>query len=131
MWITTGMLAVASWCVVGIAHPGRRFLVDGNGIEVRVSGQRLLVDASTAADISLLRDLKQRLAAADEAFIAMPTWPGAYTLFGQKSPTWEIYALLPRSPDFESREIERIKSVDPAFILIHDHALDGRDALQC
>lgn len=129
-WVLTALLGVASWSVIGIAHPGWRFLVDQNGVEVAVSNQRLLVDANTAADILLLRDLKARLAPDKNVLVVTPTWPGAYSLLGQKSPIWEIYALLPRSPEFELQEIERIQSADPALILIHDLALDGRDELR-
>ena len=51
-------------------------------------------------------------------------------MFGQKSPVWEIYALWPRSPSFENKEIERIKKSNPALLFVTNWALDGRDDLR-
>jgi hypothetical protein len=62
--------------------------------------------------------------------MAAPFWPGAYPLLERKSPTWEIYAIFPRTGGFEQLEIERIKATTPGFILIFDYPLDGREALR-
>jgi hypothetical protein len=64
------------------------------------------------------------------SYVVTPFWPGAYALLEGKSPMWEIYALRPRTTDFQLREIERIRRADPAFVLVIDTPLDGRDDLR-
>src|SRR5690606_22424156 len=61
---------------------------------------------------------------------AAPFWPGAYALLERKSPMWAVYALWPRDAAFQKREIDRIKASQPAFALIFDIPLDGRDELR-
>ena len=45
-------------------------------------------------------------------------------------PMWGIYPLLPRSADFQRKEIERIKDSEPEFVLISEDGLNGRDDLR-
>lgn len=47
-----------------------------------------------------------------------------------RAPMWAIYALWHRGEVFERQEIERIKKASPAFILLIDLPLDGRDAMR-
>jgi hypothetical protein len=95
-----------------------------------VSGSELFVPQGSAQNIKLLRDLEQTYAPNGESFIATPFWPGAYALLERKSPMWEIYALFPRTEAFEQRELERIKTSRPKFIIVNDYPLDGRDDLR-
>jgi len=74
--------------------------------------------------------LADKYAPNGQSLIVTPFWPGAYPLLGRKSPLWVIYALHPRSKDFQELEIERIKIANPGFILIFDLPLDGREDLR-
>ena len=42
----------------------------------------------------------------------------------------EIYPLFPRPADFELAEIARMTAAKPAFAIVFDFALDGRDDLR-
>lgn len=98
--------------------------------EIKVSSSLLEVNADTANAIALLRMLAAQYAPDGQSFIVTPFWPGAYALLERRSPLWEIYALFPRSKTFEHTEIERIKTARPAFVMILDHSIDGRDELR-
>lgn len=118
MWIMTGY------------QPGWRCQSSSQCVDVEVSGSTLQVPASTAYNIHLIRQLAAQYAADGESFLVVPFWPGAYALLGRRSPTWEIYALRPRSMAFQEAEIDRIKAAQPAFVLVLDWPLDGKDALR-
>ena len=64
------------------------------------------------------------------SFVATPFWPRSLSVARRKSATWEIYALFPRSAEFERAEIERIRKARPGFVIVCDTALDGRDELR-
>jgi hypothetical protein len=130
-WPLALMLFSASLWVTHIFHPGWQSYVNSRWwLDVEISGTTLQVDPNTARDIELLRTLAEGYAPNGESFIATPFWPGAYALLKRQSPMWEIYALFPRSPDFERAEIERIQAASPYFILVLDLPLDGRDELR-
>ncbi len=129
-WPLSVTLCSASlWVMVGF-HPGWHCRRENHCVVVEISGDNLEVDHGTANDIAVLRQLVDRYAPNDESFIVAPFWPGAYALFERKSPMWAIYALWQRGPQFEAAEIARIKSANPAFVLVFDFALDGREDLR-
>lgn len=129
-WPLALMLCAASLWVMCVFHPGWQCRILKQCVSIEVSGDKLLVHPSTASDVALLRSLAGQYAQDDQSFIATPSWPGAYALLERKSPIWEIYALLPRSPSFEQREIERIVAAKPGFALVFDLPLDGHDELR-
>ena len=97
--------------------------------KVTVIGDTLKVSTSTVTMVSLLTSLSTQYAANGRYFLAAPFMPGAYAVLGQKSPVFEIYALLPRNELFQQTEISRIKSADIGFAIINDTILDGRKDL--
>jgi len=88
------------------------------------------MDAGTAEAVNLLRDLTEKYAPAGRPVLVLPFWPGAYPLLDRHAPLWEIYALSPRSEEFQLAEIERIKKADPGFALVFNMAMDGREELR-
>lgn len=98
-------------------------------VQTDISGESFVIDQQTAGDIGLLRKLAAKYAPDGRPFIAVPFWPGAYSLLERRSPLWEIYGLVPRSPAFEQAEIERLKAANPGFAVIANSGLDGRDDL--
>ena len=129
-WVLGFSLSSASLWVMTVQHPGWQCMINGQCVDVTVSGSVLEVDPATASDIALLRRLSDLYAADGKSFVATPFWPGAYALLNRRSPIWEIYALFPRREDFEHREIERIKTSSPGFVVVLDLPLDGRDELR-
>ena len=129
-WPLAVSLCVASFWATYASHPGWQCLSSRQCVEVEISSSNLRVDPATANDIALLRELADQYAPDGKAFVATPFWPGAYALLERRSPMWEIYALFPRSEDFEKKEIERIKLSNPGFVFVFDSPLDGRDELR-
>ena len=129
-WPLALMLCIASLWVMHVSHPGWQCHASGQCVTVEISDSNLLIDPSTANDVGLLRKLADQYTPDGQSFIATPFWPGAYPLLERKSPTWEIYALFPRSQAFEQAEIERIKTARIGFALVFDLPLDGRDELR-
>jgi hypothetical protein len=109
------------------SHPGWMARAEGNWPVIKVAESVLIVNPGTAGAMKLITDLVDKYAPNGEEFIAAPFWPGAYAAFGRKSPTWEIYALFPRSKEFQEAEIERIKKTEIGFILINDYGLDSKE----
>lgn len=129
-WPIASTLCAASFWVMHVSHPGSQCLLNKQCVNADIAGKTLQIDPVTANNIALLRQLNNQYAKNGESFIATPFWPGAYALLERKSPMWAIYALWPRSEDFQKKEIERIKASQPAFALILDIPLDGRDELR-
>lgn len=123
-------LLLASLLVMLPLHPGRQASVAGNWIESQVGTDRLRIDPNTTKDLELLKKVVGQYAADGGTFIVTPLWPGAYAVFNRKSPMWEIYALFPRTAEFQQKEIKRIEEAAPRFAVVNDYALDGRDALR-
>jgi len=122
---------LASSAVVTLPmHPGWVAQHEGGWKNIQILRDPLLVDPDTAANHELLTTLTDRYAKDGRSFIATPNWPGAYAAFERKSPMWEIFALFPRSPAFEEKEIARIRLSQPGFAVVMDFALDDRDELR-
>jgi hypothetical protein len=129
-WPLVLILCAFSVLVVRAYHPGWQCYESKQCVSIGESGNKLLVSPAIAGDVKLIRDLASKYAKDGQNFVVTPFWPGAYSLMERKSPTWEIYALTPRPQAFERNEIERIKAAKPAFALIVDISLDGRDDLR-
>lgn len=130
-WPLIIILCISSYIAMFTLHPGWSCFETSKCTNVEISGDEILMDSNTAADISFIRELVNKYAHENEKnFLVMPFWPGVYPLFEKKSPVWDIYALHPRSKIFEQQEIDRIKQAMPTFVLIIDIPLDGRDELR-
>lgn len=128
--VATLLLATASTGLMFVEHPGWQCRIAAPCVNLEISGSPLRIDPHTAASVNLLRQLERRHAPHGETFLATPLMPGAYPLLSRKAPVWAIYALFARGHAFEQQEIERLKAASPAFLLVMDAALDGRDELR-
>lgn len=128
-WPLAALICSVSPFVMVPRHPGWACRPGQSCVVVEVAGSELTLLPSTAAHLKLLDTLADRYAPDGGSFIAAPFWPGAYAALEGKSPMWGIYALFPRSEEFQLAEISRIKAAAPGFALIYDYPLDGRDDL--
>ena len=124
--LATGMsmFILAAW------QPGWLARTQTGWEKVDVGQAHLRVDPSTAEAVKLLRRLTAEYAPNGRSVLVLPFWPGAYPLLNRHAPVWEIYALSPRSEDFQRQEIERIRNANPGFVLVFDMAMDGREELR-
>lgn len=129
-WTLTIVLAGASFWATSAYQPGGQCIKKDQCTLSEISGSSIEVDINTANDIELLRALAAKYAANGQNILVAPFWPGAYSLLERSSPMWTIYALWPRSTEFQNKEIEQIKRAAPKLALIYDFPLDGRDDLR-
>jgi hypothetical protein len=129
-WLSASGAAFISVFILADWQPGVLARSKGGWEEVTISGSILTVDPSTAEAVKLLRELTARYAHDGRPVLVLPFWPGAYPLLDRRAPLWEIYALSPRSDDFQRAEIERIKKADPGYALVFDVPMDGREELR-
>ncbi|WP_201313756.1 hypothetical protein [Dyella sp. EPa41] len=128
-------LALMALCATSLftaapLHPGWQCKVNHNCTTVVVDGTRLRVDGGTAREVALLRSLKRDFAPTGQNIYVTPFLPGAYALLHSRSPTWEIYAPWRRGDQVQRDDIRQIELAKPAFVLIYDISLDGRDELR-
>jgi hypothetical protein len=124
------LLAMSVWVMLPV-QPGWMCRNSEACTEVMIGSDRLLLDGPTADDVKLLKLLRQKYASDGSEFLVTPFWPGAYAIFDQKNPLWEIYALWPyRTDSFQRDQIREIERANPSFVLVVDTALDGRDELR-
>jgi hypothetical protein len=126
-WPLTILLTAASLFVMLPRQPGWNCHIVLDCIETDIAGNNLHVEPVHANSIQLLKELVGKYSPDGRSFVVAPFWPGAYALFGRKSPVWETFAVFPRSEAFQLKEIENIKKANPGFVLVWDYALDGND----
>ena len=126
-WLLVMFLCGASLIVMTPKHPVYQCGVVPDCVETSIGRDRLLVDRRTTGHVDLVQRLSRRFAPEGESFVVVPYWPGAYAMMRREAPLWSIYALFPRSRSFQEAEIERIRTARPAFAIIDEHALDGRE----
>ncbi|MGN2254226.1 hypothetical protein ACFWZ4_12670 [Frateuria sp. GZRe12] len=92
--------------------------------QVDVLGDKLMVSRRTASLLALAdREGKGR------PVLAVPVFPGLDAALGMRSPTWEIFPLFPRKPDFERQEMARIAAESTALVLVAEGGVDHRPEL--
>jgi len=94
-------------------------------VKLTVGKDTLLLRPLSARFIQDLGRMVARIPA-DREILVLPWLSGAYPIFGKRSPTWDIYAMFPRSEAFQKEEIERIRRARPGMIFIANGAVDGR-----
>jgi hypothetical protein len=95
---------------------------------VEIGSDKLMLNPQEADAVDLLQRLYGARPDSGPVFVA-PLWPGAYALFGQRSPDWEIYPLIPRSTVFQEAEIARLSESRIGLAVVLDVPLDGNPAL--
>ena len=129
-WPLALVLCTSSLWVMHVQHPGWRCRAGEQCVDIEIGRSNLVVDQSAANVLGSLGKMVGRYAPDGRSFVVTPFWPGAYSVFGRKSPMWEIYALVPRPQAFERAEIERIKAARPGFVLMFNHPPGGGDELR-
>jgi hypothetical protein len=95
---------------------------------VQIGSDKLMLNPQEADAVDLLQRLYVTRPDSGPAFVA-PLWPGAYALFGQRSPDWEIYPLIPRSAVLQEAEIASLSESRIGLAVVLDVPLDGNPAL--
>jgi len=129
-WVFASVLLLLSLLVALPTHTGWCRFSPDQCIYTDVGSDRLYVQKRTAEILNVLKFLSLRFVPNERTLLAEPFCPGAYAVLGKKAPMWDIYALFPRSVDFQLKEVARIKASNPSLAIIDYSALDGRNELQ-
>ena len=98
--------------------------------QLQVGDDVLYLKSEKAATLKLFERLQSEYRVKEnETFGAFPRWPTVYAAFQKKSPLFDIYALLPMSDEKQKGEVLRLKEHLPAFIVISNEIVDGKDEL--
>ncbi len=89
----------------------------------------LNVQRKTSQEIELIHQLYKKYGNGHDSVYFTPFWPGAYPVLGLKSPTWEAYALWPRSEEHQREEIQRLIMSSPTLVVIQTRGLGGKSEL--
>ncbi len=119
------LLVGSSLFIMLPAHPGWRARSGQGWVEANVGESSLVVSPAVAENLDLLGGLFSEYCSNGESFYVAPYWPGAYALFEQTAPCWDIYPLFSRSAAFQREEIVRLKHAAPAFVIVLDMPLDN------
>ncbi|WP_424683253.1 hypothetical protein [Frateuria sp. YIM B11624] len=92
--------------------------------QVEVLGDKVMVSRRAASVLALAASQGE-----GRPVLAVPVYPGLDAAFGMRSPTWGIFPLFPRKPDFERQEIARIEADPPALVLVAQGGVDRRPDL--
>lgn len=102
-----------------------RYALRGQTLQqAEVLGDELMVSDDTASILAWAAH-----AGAGRGVLAVPVYPGLDAALGVRSPTWGIFPLFPRKPDFERQEIARIAADPPALVLVAKAGVDHRSEL--
>ncbi|CAG9169625.1 hypothetical protein [Cupriavidus pampae] len=123
------MLGAGSLLAVLPVDPGWQCHQAADCVKIEAGGSDVLVSPRIAQDVTLIEKLG-RAAGEHSNILVLPFWPGAYALLQRRSPTWETYALFPRSAAFEQTELARIRAATPTLVMINDAPLDEREELR-
>lgn len=94
-----------------------------------VGADPLMLSPEDADAVDVLMQLHASRRTAGPVLVA-PLWPGAYPLYAQRSPVWEIYPLAPRPASLQKQEIARLRAAGISMAIVLDVALDGRQILR-
>jgi hypothetical protein len=125
-FLLAGIAGTSALLMLPLQPAGKCFIVY-RCVEVDVVGDLLRVPEKKASEIRLLKALVAQYAPAGGGVWVTPSWPGAYSLLGQKAPVYDNYTLLKRSDSFQNEEIARLVAAKPGLVVVVEEALDGGD----
>lgn len=98
-------------------------------VEMQVGSDSLWLAPWDAGRVGLVKALVGKYAPGGQTFMVEPYMPGAYALFDQRAPVWDVFAVLPTGSGVQQAELERVAAARPAFVLIEGYGQDGDPAL--
>ncbi|OOG49578.1 hypothetical protein B0E50_05560 [Rhodanobacter sp. C01] len=101
----------------------------GRWHQVSIGSDALMLSSQEASSVDLIKHLRWTSPAQGPVFFA-PVWPGAYSLYEQPSPVWEILPLAVRPAAFQEAEIVRLRAARISMAVILDIPTDSREALR-
>lgn len=116
-----------------VSHFGMFFAITSPAETIRwvsVNGERLLMMDYHAHVLASAQRLAEDFAKPDEPILFLPNLPGLYPFTRRRSPTRQIYFIFPAAPEEDRALLAEINAAGVQWVMMHDYALDGRDALR-
>lgn len=95
--------------------------------QVLIAGRNFYVDSVQAEVMQAAAKAFRDCRSLDGRFLAAPYFPGLYPFLETRAPSWELYYLYPRSPEFQEQEIHALERNRVSLVLLNrDATVDGR-----
>lgn len=117
--LVTSVISVSELNVYLTAH-----LLKWKVDQVMVDGKKLWLEPYVSKDLQMVTEVLSNNNFT-QGFLVLPNMPSIHAIYREKMPIWEIYSLIPRDSEFESKEIKLLEKSQPSVIIISNHALDG------
>lgn len=124
-WPLLGAVVAVSVLLMLPLQPIGKCYIVHRCVDVSIAGDVIHVPEKKAAEVRILQKLVADYAPGESSFLVTPSWPGAYPLFHQKSPVFDIYTLLKRSDAFQQKEIASLVEAKPSLVVMVEEPLDG------
>ncbi len=101
-------------------------------VPVRVLGERIQIDASTASLIARVSNALNGAGAVgpDARVLIAPHWPGLYPALNLQCPTYNFYFVFPETVAIQKQMIREMESSRVTHVVLSDTTIDGREELR-
>lgn len=96
---------------------------------VNIGVDAVMLSSQEASSVDVIKSLRWTSTTQGPVFFA-PVWPGAYSLYEQRSPVWEILPLAARPAALQEAEIARLHAAQISMAVILDIPTDDREVLR-
>lgn len=101
----------------------------GQWVAEKIGEDTLQVRKGEGSYIATLTNLINKYTPGGEEFVAVPYLPGLYAIFDRHAGLWSSYELSPALDSEQARDIERLATRHPAFVMIENATRDNRPDL--
>lgn len=129
-----GYRAALAITLLGLGWLGIRnynpYFADTTGwVPYRIGNHEYLINKENENYLETFRRVAELAGPGERVFVA-PHWPAAYSILGQKTPTWESYFMFARPELVQEQEAQRLAADPPKVAIIRNHPMDGREELR-
>jgi len=122
-------LMIATFSVLR-AQPVVQRALEGNWVQRAIEGDRIWISPSDATVLDSVVRFDKTYNPQAAPILLTPIIPTLYRILRRRSPTWEIYFLIPASPAADAAAVRSLRSSGAPFAIVGDIPIDQRDTLR-